>query len=387
MRIMNLTKSFVDKLEPFSKVRCYWDNQIKGFGIKVTEKGRKIYIFKYRNKTRIQRKYLIGIHGNITCEQARKIAQDLAYQVSAGKDPANEKTLLRDAPNVSELADKFMAEHSYKKKKPSGAALDAHYVKNYIKPKLGQLKVIEVTNNDIISFHTKLSKHPAQANRMLATLSKMFNLAEKWGFRPLNSNPVKNVDKYPEKPRDRYLSEKEIKELLQTLRNMEDKKEESPFVIALIRLLLFSGARLREIMLAKWEWVDFERSVIKLPDSKTGKKNIILSPFALEILDRIPKIKGNPYIICGKKDNKPLNNARKPWLRIRKRAKIEDVRIHDLRHSFASICIGQGMDLYTIGKLLGHAKQSTTQRYSHLSTEFISKAAEKTGFKFEELNK
>ncbi len=207
-------------------------------------------------------------------------------------------------------------------------------------------------------------------------MSKMFNLAERWGMRPEGSNPVRHVEKYRENKVERYLSPQELDRLERVLSEGEGNGSENPFVIAAIRLLLCTGARLGEILTLKWGYVDLDRALISLPDSKTGRKPIYLNSLAVEVLAGLPRVEGNPYVIVGDKPGAHLVNIRKPWYRIRKLTGIDDVRIHDLRHTFASIAVSAGMSLPLTGRLLGHRKSVTTERYAHLADDPVRAANE-----------
>ncbi|MCK5384407.1 MAG: tyrosine-type recombinase/integrase [Alphaproteobacteria bacterium] len=419
----NITKSFVEKLEPQSKNYAMWDGKLAGFGVRVSPKGRKTYILKYRLPDGRQRRRRIGIHGHITCEHARKTALSWHGEIADGSDPTSEISNIKASPTIFELCDRFIKEHSEIHKKPRGIELDKTAIRKHIKPKLGNLKTIAVTKADIQKFHLGMKNMPAHANRILRILSKMFNLAEDWGLRPANSNPVTKVKRYKEEPRERYLSNQEILCLGRALDEAEKNNTESLYFISLIRLLLLTGARLREIMHAKWEWIDWDLSMLKLPDSKTGKKIIHLSPAAFAVLEATPKVKGNPYIIVGNIEGQPLVNTKRAWGHIKEAATVDllktddnygeivekywkkhrefppykilceeakkqglekpigltDVRIHDLRHTYASICVAQGMSLQMVSKLLGHARASTSERYAHLAHDPITNAAAQVG--------
>lgn len=370
-----LTKSLIDSAQPAEKTYLLWDSAISGFGVKITPTGRKVYLMKFRTADGRQKKPSIGVHGNITCERAREIAREWHGELAKGNDPSENRQSLRQSPTVSQLCDRFMRDHVRIHKKASSAELDEFFIEKYIKPNLGTLKTISVNRQDINRFHISHSKTPSQANRMLAALSKMFNLAEEWGLRPAHSNPTHGVQKYKEEKRERFLSEEEMKTLGETLETAEKEGTETPHFVALIRLLMLTGARLSEIKNAKWEWVDEQAGLLRLPDSKTGKKVIHLSPAALEVLKGIPRLDDNPHIIAGGKPGMPLHNAQKPWRRVRKKAGLEDVRLHDLRHTYASACIGQGMPLAMVAKLLGHAQLRTTERYAHLANDPVKAAA------------
>ena len=217
---------------------------------------------------------------------------------------------------------------------------------------------------------------PYQANRTVAMLSKFFNWTEKLGLRPDGSNPCRHVEKYREAKRERFLSEAELARLGEALRAAETDKTASPWVIAAIRLLTLTGARLSEVLTLRWDYVDFDRATIRLPDSKTGAKTLHLNAPALEVLSAIPRLEDNPHVICGERKGAHLVNIQKPWRRIRKAAGLNDVRIHDLRHSFASVAAAGGMSLPLIGALLGHSQPATTARYAHLSSDPLRAASD-----------
>jgi len=375
----NLTKTLVEKLEPKDKDYIIWDSKLTGFGLKVTPKGRKVYLLKYRNKEGRQRKPAIGTHGDITCEEARVTAKDMLADKTKGKDPSILKQTLRNSPTISELCDRFLKEYSEVYKKPRSVELDELQIRRHIKPHIGNLKAVSITKSDINKLHARLKNIPATANRVVMLLSKIFNVSEEWHIRPQNSNPVQNINKYKESKRERYLTNIEIKRLGDTLDRLEIEGKESIYVLKLIRLLMFTGARLSEIRDAKWEWVDLKNATLSLPDSKTGKKIIHLSPATIEILESTPRVEDNPYIIVGSLEGKALNAAQKPWQRIRKLAGLEDVRIHDLRHTFASLCVAQGMSLQMVAKLLGHSQTSTSERYAHLAHSPIQEASAMVG--------
>jgi integrase len=212
----------------------------------------------------------------------------------------------------------------------------------------------------------------------------MFNLAERWGLRSDGSNPCRHVEKFKEKKRERFLSSEELSRLGNVLAKAEQGGKELPSVIMAIRLLILTGARLSEILGLRWEWVDFEQGCLRLPDSKTGAKLIPLSRPAYEILENAPRLVGNPFVIPGAKEGEHLVNLNKPWRRIRKLAGLKNVRLHDLRHSFASVAASSGMGLPMIGALLGHKEVATTQRYAHLANDPLKAAADMVAEKITE---
>ena len=233
----------------------------------------------------------------------------------------------------------------------------------------------EVRGGDIGKLHFKHRATPYQANRLLALLSKMFN----WSGRRGDKNPCVGVERFPEHKRRRYLSSAELARLGAALTRAEQERLTSPYVIAAIRLLVFTGARLNEILTLRWEHVDLERGSLNLSDSKTGAKTIYLNGAAQRLLSALPRVEANPFVVPGERKGKHLVNLEKPWRRIRELAQLPDVRLHDLRHSFASIGAGAGLGLPIIGALLGHAQASTTHRYAHLAADPLRQAADLIG--------
>ena len=232
---------------------------------------------------------------------------------------------------------------------------------------------------DMARLHHEMSPKPYQANSTLAMLSKFFSWAEKRGLRPDGSNPCRHVEKYREARRERFLSQAELARLGDALGEAELEKTSSAWIIAAIRLLMFTGARRNEILTLRWEHVSDEHQHLMLPDSKTGRKAIHLNAPALAVLQTIPRLEGNPYVICGEKPGQHLVNLEKPWRRIRKAAKLDDVRLHDLRHSFASVAASGGQSLVVIGKMLGHTQPATTARYAHLADDPVKAASDMVG--------
>ena len=388
-----LTKRTVDALRPNTLV---WDTDVKGFGVR-RQKEARVYVLKTRVRGK-QRWFSIGPHGSPwTVEGARKEAKHLLGVIADGGDPARDRDSRRNQPTISELADRYLEEHAKEHKKASSYKTDASNIENHIKPLLGKVHVADVGVADVDRMKRAIKDGktarkqkeeqrggpsvtggPIVANRCLALLSKMLSFAEKHGLKE-GSNPCRHVAKYKENRRERQLSPKELATLGETLNNAAKDQSENEYVIAAIRLLIFTGARLGEILSLRWEYVDLEGGKITLPDSKTGKKIIFLSAPALEVLATLTRIKKNPHVIVGHIKGAHMVNIQKPWGRIRKAAKLPDLRLHDLRHSFASIAVTGGLSLPMIGKLLGHSKTSTTERYAHLADDPIKAANELIG--------
>jgi integrase len=372
-----ITKRSVDALKAAADgaEMVLWDSELKGFGVRVQRGGAKSYVLHYRVGTgrgASLRKLTIGRHGSPwAAETARREAKRLLGMVENGGDPAADKTARKVAPTMAELADRFLAEHVDAKRKASTADEYRRLLDKIILPTLGKRKVADVARADITRLHHANRSASYQANRLLAVLSKMFNLAERWGLRPDGSNPCRHVEKFAERKRERMLSPAELAQLGEALA----AHDVSPYAVAAVKLLVFTGARLGEVLGLRWEWVDFERGEARLPESKTGAKTLHLPPPALAVLAELPRLDGNPYAIAGAKPGAALVNLEKPWRAIRAAAGLDDVRLHDLRHAFASVAASSGMGLPIIGKMLGHTQPATTARYAHLASDPVKAAA------------
>jgi integrase len=370
-----LTKRIVDAAETQATEQFIWDSDIPGFGLRVLPSGRKGYVVQYRAGRR-SRRISLGPCTVLTCEQARIRAITIVAAARNGEDPAAERDAGRKAITIKELAERFDKEHIAIRVKASTGKEYRRNLQRFILPALGQLTVTGVTRADIAKFHHDLRHIPYQANRCLEVISKMFGLAEMWGLRPDGSNPRKHIRKYPEERRERFLSAAELRRIGEVLREMEAERVESPSAILAARLLILTGCRLGEIMTLQWDYVDFDERVLRLPDSKTGKKVVHLGTPAMEYMHVAQRIDGNPWVITGTLPGKPLSDLQPFWQRVRARAGVKDVRIHDLRHTFASTAVASGQGLPMIGKLLGHTQVQTTARYAHLAADPVRSAAD-----------
>ncbi len=389
-----ITKRLVDALRPGE---IAWDSDVRGFGVRRQRKA-KIYVLKTRIGGRA-RWFAIGEHGAPwTPEMARRETRRILGEVAAGRDPAKIRDDKRTAGTVAELCDAYMAaapsrvlKKSGRPKKPSTLATDKGRVERHIKPLLGRLQVGAVTTEDVRRFLADVAAGKTAADvrtgprgraiveggegtasRTVGLLGGIFSFSVEKGLRA--DNPVRGVARFKDREAERYLSAGELARLGQALAAAE-RAGENPMAVAGVRLLIFTGARKSEIMTARWDYVDGEHGYLRLPDSKSGKKLLPLGAPALDVLAKLPRIEGNPYILPGEKPGAPYTGLPKAWERIRARAKLGDARLHDLRHSFASVGAAAGDSLIIIGALLGHRDAKTTARYAHLSNDPIKAAA------------
>lgn len=415
MDAQKLTKRVVDALEVKAKDYVVWCSKLPGFGCRVWPSGKRTFIVMYRagGAKSPTRKVTIGVLGKFTAEEARTEAIRILAQAELGEDEAAKRASFRAEMTVAELCDEYMRE-GVDHKKPSTIASDHSRIDSHIKPLLGKKRISEVTTADVSKFLRDIANGKARrdhktkkkgrsivrggkgtATRTVRFLGGIFTYAVKRGY--LKENPKKGVELYPDKKGERFLSVEEFQRLGEALREAEtigipwtlveghkvkhrpvknENRREifGPHVIAAIRLLLFTGCRLGEILKLRWVDVDFQRGMLNLLDSKTGKKSVLLASPALQILSELPRL--GTYVISGQQPDAPRADLHRPWRRLTAHAGLSGLRIHDLRHSFASVGAESGMGLLIVGKLLGHADQSTTLRYAHLGNDPLRRAAE-----------
>jgi integrase len=374
---MRITKREVDGIRPPATGEFkLWDQELRGFGLRVRAGGTRSYILQYRNAEGRTRRLTVGLCGRLTPEEARRMARQLLAAVERGEDPTQDLQDNRRAPTVAEFAVQYMELHARPKKKPRSVEKDEAILRLYIVPVLGARKLSAITAADVARLHRDLGAHPVQANRVIALLSKMCSLAELWEMRPRGSNPCRGLRRYAEKRRERFLSYSEFSRLGEVLAVIEAEGKEPPSAILAIRLLALTGARRDEILTLRWEYVDLERGVLRLPDSKTGAKTIPLGTAAAQLLAAAPRIKDNPYVCPGRRQGGRLVDLQSPWERFRERASLAGVRLHDLRHSWASTGAASGLGLPILGKILGHLHPITTHRYTHFCDDPLRAAAD-----------
>ncbi|GGE43672.1 site-specific integrase [Actibacterium pelagium] len=370
--MFKLTKRSVEALEIKEKDYFVWDTEIAGFGVRVFASGRKSYLVQYRAGGRSRRRS-IGQHGVLTAEEARQEARKLLGEVAKGGNPAEERQRMLRAPTVSSLCDRFLEEYAAHHCKPSTRKGYEIVVRTCIKPNLGSRKIVDVTRAEVVEFHHGLRDRPYMANRAVSILSKMFNLAEDWGLRTDGTNPARRIRKFREEEKKRYLSDEEQARLGKALAEALETGQESPYAVSAIYLLMLTGCRLGEILTLQWDFVTAHH--LELPDSKTGRRRIPLPREVYDVIMSLPRREGNPYVILGETEDGHLVNLQKPWLRIRKAAGLEDVRMHDLRHTYASVAVMSGIDPFLLKEIMGHKNLQTTLRYAHFADEAVQRAA------------
>ena len=380
---MRITKRSVEAQKSSDKTKYIWDDVLSGFGVKVLPSGRKTYLVQYRIGGRggRTRRVSLGIHGNVTAEIARTEAKKVLGQVAIGIDPLAKRDEMKEAQTVIEVMQLFMANHVCVKLSQNTQVNYESIIRLHVPIHFKKMFIGDVTRQDVARLHHDMRESKSMANKTLAVLSKFFNWCEKYGYRADYTNPCRHVEKYKVAPRQRYLSPDEQKRFGEALNKAEREGLATLYAIDALRLISLTGARLREILHLQWEFVDLDRGVLNLPTSKTGAKTIYLNDAGIEILKNVIRQLHNPYVFCGLRAGRPIHDIQKAWQRIRKIAELEDVRIHDLRHTFASVAVMGGMSLPMIGALLGHSQPRTTARYAHLAADPLRKAAEQVGAK------
>jgi len=372
-----LTKRSVEALRVQATNYIAFDAELPGFGVRIMPSGKRFFLVQYRRHGRTRR-VMLGQFGPLTAEVARRRALMLLAQArSGGSDPAAERDALRQSLTVEQLGARFLKEHVAVRCKPTTQSEYRRSVELFVDPFLGKQRIRSVTTADVAELHGSLSYIPYQANRTLGVLSKMMSLAEIWGLRDRHSNPCEDIQRYPEHKRERFLSLKEVKALGRALDAAESDGSEGKYACTAFRLLLLTGCRLSEIQRLRWEHVYLDEGELRLPNSKTGAKTVHLGAAAIALLRSLPRVEKNPFVIAGKNSGWYLTDLQRPWRRIRSVAVLNEVRIHDLRHTFASggLAVGEGLSM--IGKLLGHTQVQTTARYAHLAADPVKQAADK----------
>lgn len=377
---ITLTKATLAQLRPSEKDYVAWDARLPGFGIRVLPSGVKSYILQYRNLQGRSRRTTLGTVGVVTLDRARREAKKLRGAVTFGADPAADRFAARNVDTVRELAARYMDDHCAGRCKESTIAAHKWLLKKFILPAFGARRLSELATGDISRFHQSLRATPYNANRSLGLIKAMFSQAEQWGLIPANSSPARPIRPFKERKRQRYLSPEEFTLLFASIDKCEHLQTIDVHQAAAIRLLALTGCRLSEILKLRWEDVDFGNRRLNIERHKTedgGVKSIPLNDAAHRILREHIKVAGNPHVICGRNKGHHLVNLRKPWRRVLEDAGLANLRLHDLRHSFASAAASSGVSIQIVGALLGHASMQSTSRYSHLYDDPLRQASNK----------
>jgi integrase len=376
-----LTQEFIDGLVT-DRDKTFFDTVQVGFAIRVLPTGVKTYVVK-ASVGGLRRKVTIGNAATVTLAAARREAREALDAIRRGADPAKDKADRRraleyGAISIADLADRWMQEVVRPKRKPRTIADYERIIAKQIKPALGNVLVQELAWEEVNKFHGSMARTPRRANYVVSTLRAMLNFAERIGLRPPHSNPCEGVEFFRETQRERFLSEAEIGAAADAIESAERDGVIGPHAAAGLRLALFSGARSGEITAIQWQHVDWNRKLVRLPDSKTNDpRTIHLSDAALEVLKTLPRV--GPFVIAGAKPGEAYKNLGRAWITTREYAGLQDVRLHDLRHSYASLAAGRGVSLQMIGKLLGHKVAATTMRYAHLARSQASAVNDELG--------
>ena len=395
-RHAKITSRLVEALKPGEMIA---DTDLPGYFVRRQQDARMYFVRKHANG---RRHYVtIGEHGREgwTERKARNAALLEIASLKQGRDVSAERAKAKGMPTLAQFAGEFITHHTGVLKRGTLAnyrsILTKHLapcVGGHLKPRcLGRLRLDQVGRAEIAALHRALKETPRAANHVLDFLSSLYAEAQAVNLVPDGFNPTHKIKRFVIQARQRFLTEQELARVGEILADAEANGSEDPYAIAAIRLLIFTGARRDEILDARWEWIDFERGLLLLPDSKTNAKTVYLNPDALEVLRTLPRVAGNPHIIVGSKEGRRWVNLRKVWTRISDRAglrptmgpndKLQHVRLHDLRHSYASLLASGGASLPMIGKLLGHSQPQTTARYAHLADDPLRRLAEIAGRK------
>lgn len=376
--LIKITNRAVERLaRPEYGYIIAWDREVKGFGIRVTAAGVRSFILNYRLRGQEWRKTL-GRYGTLAADEAREIAKAWLRDVAEGVDPAKERQAQKKRMTFAELAEQYIEQHAKPEKSPTAAKEDERKLRVVLIPAWGDRPAEEITKLDVTKLRNRIKSKVSHitANRYMALLGKLFALAVEWKVRP--DNPARGIKPEPEDPRDRWLRPEEIRRMFESL-----AQEHDPIIRGALSFLLLTGARRGEALAARWEDVDVDGALWRIPKTKAGKvQTIPLSGHAMSVLQSLPRIEGCPWVFPGHKHGQHLVNLSKPWQRVRKRAGLEDVRIHDLRRSLGSMMVQAGASLYVTQRALRHSdSRVTAEVYGHLGDDPLRAAFEAVGEK------
>ncbi len=370
-----ITKRSVDALKPDGQDIVLWDDELPGFGVRCRPSGTKIYFLKYRTRAGRQRWLTLGYHGPLKPNNARTRALREKAAIGDGADPSGARQQKRHENTIAELADRYLGEHVEAHNKPSTATEARRIVEKRIKPGLGRIKITDLSRADLKAWHQRMSETPYEANRALAYCSKMLSLAvTEWELR--SDNPAIGIKRFPERPRERFFNDEELKRLGNSLSVAEREKSELTGFILLVRLLATTGMRLGEALNLRWDVVDLPGRAIRLPDAKAGPRTVHLGAAAAAILDATKD--RNEFVIRGRDPKLPLSAsaAETAWARLRTAAGVADGRLHDLRHTVGTFAALSGANAFAVRDLLGHRTLAMTGRYVERATDMVRATAD-----------
>lgn len=373
-----LTKLIVEETQcPVGKLKIgLYDLTCKGLLLEIRPNGRKTYFLRYVDNRGKQRLIRVADQRDVTLTQARLIADKYRNQIAMGQDPHVDKEVLKAVPKLSDfIQGQYLPfVKTYKRSWKDDTGL----IKNHINPNFGSMYMDELKKQDVVAFINKqlLTHAPGSVNRVVILLRYIFNLAVRWETAGISKNPTTGIPLLEENnQKERYLTPEEGRKLVGAL-----KSSWNPMLQYIVPMLILTGARKNEVQQAKWADINWEQRIWRIPISKSGKaRHVPISDGALILLETIPRIEGCPWIFANPKTQAPYKSFFGSWNTARKSVGLSDVRIHDLRHSFASFLVNSGRSLYEVQRILGHTQISTTQRYAHLSQDSLLNAANEIG--------
>ncbi len=362
--------------------RILYDSQIPGFGVRITAAGAISFILNYHIHGR-ERRFTIGKHPEWSVLAARNRALELRRKVNEGVDPLEEREQDRTQPTMNVLCAEYLEHHALVHKRPHSVRDDKQMIAGIIAPKMGTLRISAVSRQGVAKLHASLKPTPYLANRVLALLSKMFSLAIEWHW--VRINPAQGIPRFHEDRRERWLQPKELQRFIEALNAYQNQNVADAF-----RLLLLTGSRKSEVLTAEWSMFDLQQGLWTKPSSRTKEKQIEHIPLSVQALELLTRMKqhsdGTGFLFPGL-NGKPRTTLRIAWSQICKPAGLTNVRVHDLRHSYASYLVSNGVSLHVVGKLLGHSQAQTTQRYAHVAHQSLRDASNLFGNIFQAAEK
>ncbi len=377
MGAVKLSKRTIDRLSVERASAVFWDSELPGFGIRVHATGRKLFVAQARTPGGLPKRATVGRYEDMDAEDARLKAAAMIDRIRRGRDPVAPP--VPEEPTVADLAQRFMAAHVEVNCKPATVEKYRSLLRLCILPDLGDLRLSEVDRSHVSALHHGLRDTPPRANQSVGVFSKMFKLAVAWGMTPARPNPCRSVRRYKERSCERFLTEDEYARLGRVLFEAEAEGPLMASAVAAVRLLLLTGCRKNEILMLRWDDIDRTAGELRLRDTKSGPRRVPLTPAVERVLARIPRAEGNPWVIAGEKRGDRLRRFYPLWKRLRARAGLDGLRLHDCRHSFASQALAIGESLSAISRLLGHKTVMTTVKYAHLARDTERASAAKVG--------